>query len=638
MDYLLFFNLLNKNHFISLIWKDVLKLIKDDIKGDVDQYLAVFTILFSLVDDGNIAMSIDKNKLLEKWNHKINSTQILMMELDDYQEEDFNVIREYSKSIIDNYLSRLNGDDLINLVGDNKIFQIDNDFIYIKKYNDARRSIMNSINFLFENSSKYNEDFNYKECGYKYNLSDGQESAVKKGINKNLIITGGPGTGKTTSILFLLLGLLTRNPHYDVKLAAPSGKASSRMKESIVSGLENISEDYKNKHQEICDKINNLEESTIHSLLGIDYDTHAFRYNSRRQFNVETIFIIDEASMIDICLFASLLEAIPQGARIFIMGDKNQLPSVEAGSVFSELLKNEKLKENIITLDESIRFKKGTKIYSLADSINNGYSLPISPDDWRDYKDFEVNPLDKTHCPIYYYQDSPDTKKNKEIIESIILKWGMNFYRDLQGNASNLAENDASRFNDLYYQSERAKILSAQNEGKIGVKSINQFVKNIFIDQKQLTASSNNYAGQTMMINKNNKFLDLYNGDSGITVMFKDDNQLYFMIKKTPKIPVFEGKRNDEIFKIGEYVFYPMRVIAKDDIDLAYAITIHKSQGSDYEQILVILPNKKGHPLLNRQIVYTAITRTKGNTYIISNIDRLNEAKDTVLTRDTNIN
>jgi exodeoxyribonuclease V alpha subunit len=139
------------------------------------------------------------------------------------------------------------------------------------------------------------------------------------------------------------------------------------------------------------------------------------------------------------------------------------------------------------------------------------------------------------------------------------------------------------------------------------------------------------------MINKNNKTLDLYNGDCGILVTFENDNTLYFMVKKSSMIISKEGKEEDKIFKLKDFTFYPLRLITQSEIDLSYAITIHKSQGSDYKNILVILPTAKGHPLLNRQIIYTAITRTKGNTYILSNQDRLEESKNSVIIRDTNI-
>ena len=109
------------------------------------------------------------------------------------------------------------------------------------------------------------------------------------------------------------------------------------------------------------------------------------------------------------------------------------------------------------------------------------------------------------------------------------------------------------------------------------------------------------------------------------------------MVKKATKLIKNDGKQEDKIFKLGDFMFYPLRMITKSEIDLSYAITIHKSQGSDYKNILVILPKQKGHPLLNRQIIYTAITRTKGNTYILSNFERIEEAKNRLILRDTNI-
>lgn len=99
-----------------------------------------------------------------------------------------------------------------------------------------------------------------------------------------------------------------------------------------------------------------------------------------------------------------------------------------------------------------------------------------------------------------------------------------------------------------------------------------------------------------MMINKNNKMLDLYNVDSGILVTFKNDSTLYFMVKKATNLVKKEGKLQDKIFKINDFIFYPLRLITRSEIDISYAITIHKSQGSDYKNILVILPITKGHP------------------------------------------
>ena len=639
VEYKEFYNSLLNNRLIMPIWEYILELIEKEIYDNVDKhyYLILFSIYFSLVDDGNICMSLDKEKLRVKWIKKLDSTKILLENNIEYSDKEYNELYSVSIDCIDNHLDSINIEKLTNIIGDNKIFDIEDNYLYLKKYNIARKGISESINRLFNYKNDVESNFNYKDCvNENFVLSNGQENAVKEGFNKNLIITGGPGTGKTTSILFLLLGLLEKSNNKKIYLVAPSGKASSRMKESIINGLINIKDEYKENNSELIDIINNLEESTIHRLLGINLEDNTFLYNKRHQFSNDSIFVIDEASMIDICLFNSLLEAIPTTSRIFIMGDKNQLPSVECGAVFGDLLKKESLKENIVELDESIRFGKETKIYELANAINNGGILPIIKDDWLNFDMFEIQ-KDSIIKPIYYYKNTKDDIKEKDIVEHITYKWGKEYFNSLQEMSSELDYTNIDELKNLFSYSEKSKILCAENEGIRGVKYINKYLKKTFIDFTKKTSIIGHYPGQIMMINKNNKMLDLYNGDSGILVTFKNDKTLYFMVKKSSNLVRSEGKKDDTIFKIGDYVFYPFRLITNSEIDLAYAITIHKSQGSDYKNILVILPSHIGHPLLNRQIVYTAITRTKGNTYILASQEILEEAKDRLIERDTNI-
>ena len=635
-----FYNFLLKNRLIESIYGYILDIIENEIKdnNDKDYYLIIFSMYFSLIGDGNICISLNSNILKEKWSNKLISSKVLLLEKQNFDEQEYDNYYNISIDIIEKYLSDITENNLPNIIGNNKIFEIDDNYLYVKKYNVARRGVIDSINRIFGNERNIISTDDYKDFVKEgFNLSYGQEKAVIEGVNKNLIITGGPGTGKTTSILFLLINLLKNDKdNMIVYLIAPSGKASSRMKESIINGLNNIKDEYKQKNKEIIDKINNLEESTIHRLLGIDRETKGFAYNKNHMFSDNSLFVIDESSMIDVCLFNALLQAIPTSAKVYIMGDKNQLPSVECGAVFADLLKKESLKDNIIELDESIRFKKGTKIYELASRINNGLELETTQSDWMKYDAFNIQPDDNSK-PIFYYNISDENTKDKDVIEHVVYKWGKGYYSMLQKMASNINYHDYKYLDDLFKYTEISKILCAENESVRGVKTINKFIKNNFIDKSIKTSITGFYPGMLMMINKNNKTLDLYNGDCGILVTFENDNTLYFMVKKSSMIISKEGKEEDKIFKLKDFTFYPLRLITQSEIDLSYAITIHKSQGSDYKNILVILPTSKGHPLLNRQIVYTAITRTKGNTYILSNQDRLEESKDTVLIRDTNI-
>ncbi len=637
-NYKEFYNFLINNNMITPIWSYILEIIDNEISKEKnkDDYLMIFSIYFSLIGEGNICISLDEDKLKAKWNKKAQATKILLQDNEDYNEVIFNEYEQIINNVIDKSLKDINDKKLSSIIGKNKLFAIDDNWLYLQKYNVARLGIIKSLNRIFSKRRTVSTTVNYKDfVNEGFNLSNGQEKALVEGLSKNLIITGGPGTGKTTSILFLLLSILKNNPDLTIYLIAPSGKASSRMKESIINGLVNIKQEYKDNNQELINRINNLEESTIHRLLSIDYETNGFLYNKKNQFKKNSLFVIDESSMIDINLFNSLLEAIDDDSMVYIMGDKNQLPSVDCGAVFGDLLVKESLKECIVELDESIRFKKGTKVYDLAYAINNGLTLPVTEDDWQDYTQFSIKDDDVTK-PIFYYNINKESK-DSEIIEFVVNKWGESYFSNLQEKSTDIDETDYSYLDNLFKYTEVSKILCAENNSPRGVKTINKLIKSKYIDNTKKSSINGFYPGMLMMINQNNKQLDLYNGDSGVLVTFKDDNTLYFMVRKATNLVTENGKEKDKIFKLGDYTFYPFRLITRSEIDLSYAITIHKSQGSDYKNILVILPTTKGHPLLNRQIVYTAITRTKGNTYILSNHDRLVEAKDTVLIRDTNI-
>ena len=641
MKYTEFYKLLNKYLLITPIWYYELELIDKELLSDSnDDYLNLFSIYFCLINSGNVCMSLNKKELNDKFDCLLNDSLILSM--DKYSDidllnEEFNIIRDESKKIINKRLSSIKD---LNIVKESRIFVVDNNYLYLRKYYIARLSIINSINRIYSEKTNYKKEFRIIDIlkdslKNSFSLSLKQDESVKKGLNRSLVITGGPGTGKTTSIVFILLNILYNNLDYNIYLAASSGKASSRMKESINNNLEML--DKSKIDPLLLGKINGslkddsgkkIEEFTIHRLLGVDKNG-CFKYNKNNQFEANSIFVIDEASMIDVCMFSNLLEAIPTGAKVFILGDKDQLPSVEVGSVFSDLILYDKIKDNVVFLDESKRFKKGTKIYDLAYKVNNG--LDLGDISFLDVSEFKLDKRDfssiKKECPIYYYLNDGINQKDK--IKNMLCIWFNEYYSNIKKVCQDLTIR--SNFDNIYGKIEEAKILSSENNGIRGVFTLNQIIKSGF------KCNDDYFEGLIMMVNKNNKALELYNGDTGILVSFFDDNNLYFMIKKTTERIKNDGYVKDEIFKINGYIFYPFRMITKNEIDLAFAITVHKSQGSDYKNILVVLPTAKGHPLLNRQILYTAITRTKGTTYIFSNLDRLNEAKDRILIRDTNI-
>ena len=628
MDYI---GLYEKMHICGMIsdeWGQLVRFLSDELKSeqDRDRFLKLFIVYFSLIEDGNVYMSLDESVLLDKVKEKTSKLKIQFDENEvDMTSELDKILEEITLSMP--FLAKVEG---LSIIGSNKLFLVDNERLFTRKYYNAVKGIQNSAKRLFTDNAQKTSSFDYhKVVSNGFVLADAQESIINKGLYNNLLVTGGPGTGKTTSIFFLLMSLLEESDDYRIYLTAPSGKAADRMKESIQEQCSRVNA---LKNTTALETIKALESYTIHRLLGYSYETNGFIHNKNNRFDDRSVFIIDEASMIDVCLFASLLEAIPDNARIFILGDKDQLPSVECGAVFAELLQSVNPK-NVVRLTESKRFSKDSEIYVLSEAVNSGNTLPVEEDDWKPYDSFEIcADAEGRKNPIFYYSD--ESKNNKDMIKEVSLKWYDHYYSELRDKCINLTQESES-FADIFKIANNSRILCANNDGARGIKNINRIIlsERFDINERQ----SGVYPGELIMITQNDYSIGLYNGDCGIVVRFTNDANLYVMFNKPSSINIEDGKQENRVFKLGDYIFYPVRMIDSSEIIPAFAITIHKSQGSDYGNILVILPKLKGHPLLNRQILYTAVTRTKGETYILSNQKNLEAARDSVLIRDTGI-
>nr|MCR4561960.1 AAA family ATPase [Bacilli bacterium] len=567
MKYSDFYLSLQNYHLLSEIDGYLLDLIKDEMKKDSnpheDEIMSLFAIYFSLVEDGNVAMSLNVAELSAKWKEKIVFARKILEDDPDFEADKYEIFLKDSLSLIKDNLAYLKEEDLPSIISKKGFFNIENHYLYLRKYCKARKDIKDAIERLFLTSlgTSYKMDLSYIEKGNdNFDLSNGQKEVVEKGVNANLIIDGGPGTGKTTSICFLLLNILVHEPNREIYLAAPSGKASQRMKEGIINSLSRVSPSFKKSHEDLIKRVNEVEESTIHRLLGRDGDSGKFLQNENKQFGTNSLFIIDEASMIDICLFASLLKSIPTGARIYIMGDKDQLPSVESGAVFADLVGSKELLSNRVRLTETKRFKDGSEIHALASAINLDLPLPIKEEDWKDYSSFEILEEISTY-PVRYFLNEKEGVKEKDIIESFVKKWTKAFYLPLHDLCSSLEEDDYERLKTIDKAVERARILTAENKSIRGTTNINFTVKSLLKPQKDELTYNGNPVGTLLIINTNNRRLDLYNGDSGVLVRFKDDSCLYFMVKKKSKVFTVDKKYDDRIFKLGDFLFYPIRLI-----------------------------------------------------------------------------
>ena len=189
--------------------------------------------------------------------------------------------------------------------------------------------------------------------------------------------------------------------------------------------------------------------------------------------------------------------------------------------------------------------------------------------------------------------------------------------------------------------------MCAERQYLRGVEELNKIICSHIIKKNKIEMNGEEFfPGQLLMLTKNQKMFNLYNGDTGIVFESTSDGNVikYLMVKKTAKQSDFENKEQDysnqafgSIFQVGPYIFYPLYLLPRESLEVAYAITIHKAQGSGYEAILIFLPENKDNPLLNKQILYTALTRTKGSTYLLANEETLKKAVERKIVRTTMI-
>lgn len=672
-----------------------------EMKPSVSETTQKFLCLcFSLWDDGNTRVPLDAKLFKERWFKKWDALKILKKSQE--ESSDFAELEKSFNEIIESGIADLSSNDFSEIIGDNApllkaegVTEVDCMpyhclFLYMAKHFKAKGEIQDAMARIF--GKKIPGTPAIKQIS-NMNLNDDQKNAVRRGQNENLIITGGPGTGKTTVVLYILWNVLENIvkdvkteglnseeiskeqakalSEYTIYLAAPSGKAADRMSESLKKGLNDVNEDL--KESLIYAKLKDLEGMTIHRLLKYSRSDNGFSYNAKNQFPEKSIFVIDEASMVDVNLFSSLLQAIPsQGGdkqlvtRLFILGDPYQLPSVDAGAVLGNILNSASKANYTAELKISMRFPPESEIGKLATAIkacaddkkksapNKTFELhPVflkKDDDSAETPADEKKTTDekKSEDAVYYYtlpqkskdksgeklDKAPTKKEEQEYVSKFLENW-IGDFNDLPklvaGIDPEALENPSDELkkmcNDIWNKTLEKRILAAERRGAIGVEQINETIGNLIKGQKEKPKSNSRYfEGQLLILTQNQAMYRLYNGDTGI-VLFKDSVP-YIMLKKP------NGKTGAEQ---RDFVAYPLSLLPADAVESAFAITIHKSQGSEYDHVTMFLPKEEGHPLLNNQILYTGITRAKKTVTIIATDKTFKAACETVIERDTGI-
>lgn len=421
---------------------------------------------------------------------------------------------------------------------------------------------------------------------------DRQKLAAALAVYRRLaVISGGPGTGKTSTVVRLLALLLEQSPDRlpRIALAAPTGKAAARMQEAIRRARDSLA-----VTEEIREAIP-AQATTLHRLLGVKPKSIHFRHNADNPLPLD-ILVVDEASMVDLALMAKLLDALDDRARLILLGDRDQLASVEAGSVMADICgqapgfsaafadslskatgeavggeETAEFADSVIELRHSYRFGADSGIGRLAQAINQGddrRALALCKN--AQYADLQA---------VFEAQGAALVEEvRRDIVEA---------YRPYR---------QAKTIEDAYAAFESYRVLCAHWQGNTGVDVLNRRVESLLTRAGLIKPEQIWYEGRPVMMIRNDYSLGLFNGDIGLTLPDSEGHLRVWFPKEDG------GFRALSPMQLGEH-------------QTVFAMTVHKSQGSEFDRVLCLLPDRPS-AVLSRELLYTAVTRAKNSVLL----------------------
>ena len=435
------------------------------------------------------------------------------------------------------------------------------------------------------------------------NSTDWQKVAAFAALRQRFsVITGGPGTGKTWTVARLLALLLEQPGGEDlrIRLAAPTGKAAARLQEALTRSLPRLACSPAIKVRLQAKDLT----TTIHRLLGTIPQSTKFRHDGRNPLPLD-VLVVDEASMVSLGLMAKLLAALKPDARLVLVGDQDQLPPVEAGNVlgdlcrasaisgFSENFRNDfgrctggalneithpaagKLVDTVIQLRTNYRSGEMEVLSDLSLAVNAGDAT-------------RAMALLRSSSGALTWEPLPPAKKLKAALRDALVT----YYGEVLKSASPAAALAALG---------KFRILCAVREGPYGTVALNRLAGEILADAGLIAPDrlkSGGYAGQPLMVTVNNYALKLFNGDCGVVWPADGKTSLVHFPDETGGIRAVARERLPEH-------------------DTVFALTVHKSQGCEFDHVLLVLPDQAS-PVLTRQLFYTGLTRARRSLRILA--------------------
>ena len=421
-------------------------------------------------------------------------------------------------------------------------------------------------------------------------FSPEQEAAVVAAVRRRTtILTGGPGTGKTTTVARLLALLADQaDGRLAIALAAPTGKAATRLQEAVATELAAVAESW----PEAPALVGRLGGLTLHRLLGWRPDNATrFRHDRSNRLKYDVV-VVDESSMVELTMMGRLLEALRPDCRLVLVGDPQQLTSVGAGAVLSDLVAGYEGRPDSPVSALSTNFRSEEDIKSLAAALRDGDADAV----------VEVlrTPSDQVSWIETSDQDEVEAALRPDSVAAARAIWAA--ARDEDATTA-LAELD------------RYRLLCAHREGPYGVRRWNHLVERWLAEDPDVDVHGEWYVGRPLLVTSNDYALDVYNGETGVVV--RQDQRRRVFVAGSERLKEFATGRLDAV-------------------ETMHAMTIHKSQGSQADRVTVLLPDEASR-LLTRELFYTAVTRARHHVRVVGSEAAVRAAVDTRAERATGL-
>ena len=429
--------------------------------------------------------------------------------------------------------------------------------LYLRRYWEYEKALAEAILLRCDSQTPANP-----------RTGDLQELAIETALARRfVVISGGPGTGKTTTVLKILERMLSQpgGENLRIALAAPTGKAAARLQETLLAGGAN------GVRQDRLPK----SASTLHRLLGSRRNSVYFRHNAKNPLPVDLV-VVDEASMVPLTMMAKLFAALPHRANVILLGDRDQLSSVEPGAVLGDIARAASepgpLQGSLVVLDKNYRFGNESNIFALCNAVREGEierALKI---------------LNSGERPDVISGRTPPPVQVTERLRQ----------RVIAGYSAYLRAPDPA---EALKEFKKFRVLCSLRTGPYGVESLNGAIEKILREERLVTGTQTTYAGMPILITQNDYQLRLYNGDIGILLPDPTNGSLLAWF-----IGEDGGIRRVPPARLPEY-------------EPAFVMTVHKSQGSEFDNVLLILPDKES-PVLTRELIYTGLTRARSRVEV----------------------